>query len=603
MTRRFRLFAVSAGTLLGLLGLLATSSSAAERFILPAALLQGYSRTFKLDVALKIHLAIELEPKDRTLDALAATMLDPASPNHRTFLTEAQFVGRFGRPQADVDALANVLHRDGATAVYVARNRLVVGADVTVRQAENAFRTRYDLWRRGDRTIVAPTTPLTLPVAGIRAVRGAIKAYTPRLALAEAPGLPSDFRAAWFSSARFREAYDALPEGGAGMRIALIEDSSDRADPKDVAPFSRGEAQPYAGGPPVRNAVPAPVATFDPAHVGEELASAPISEQLCGRDDRGQEPTIDADAALALAPMATIDVRYDEVCVRGGEGTVELQRALDEAPAPDVIVFPFAVAPLYGPLRDAFGPPPIPYLEATLRGIPIVVPAGDDGAYGIRVAGIEQAAVTYPCVLPYVICAGGTQLGERNGQLDEGPWNDGTHASGGGLSLEPRPQWQQAPMDFALAHDVRARMVPDVSADASGHLYVFWHGYGEGGVGGTSESAAIVGAQLAAIDAAVPKERRIAGPGDLYALASAHPEAFRDVVGQNDRGYRDNTLRPRPQPLPLGYAGVLPSPPPTVKGCAPVRPDGCDVAPGYDMVTGIGSLKERAASDALRRGR
>jgi hypothetical protein len=143
-------------------------------------------------------------------------------------------------------------------------------------------------------------------------------------------------------------------------------------------------------------------------------------------------------------------------------------------------------------------------------------------------------------------------------------------------------------------------MVPDVSADASGHLEFFWKGYGLGGVSGTSESAALVGAQLATINAAVPADRHILGPGDLYALAVAHPEAFRQITGDNDRGYRDNTIRPRPLPPPLGFHGVLPTPPPRVLGCAKVQPRGCEVRSGYNAVTGLGSLKEQAAIAALR---
>jgi hypothetical protein len=258
------------------------------------------------------------------------------------------------------------------------------------------------------------------------------------------------------------------------------------------------------------------------------------------------------------------------------------------------------VAPLFDSIQRTFGPTPVAYLEAALRGIPVVVPSGDDGAYGIRVAGVERAAVTYPCALSFVICAGGTSLGERQGVFGEGPWNDGTRATGGGISYEPRPAWQRAPMEFSLANGVHERMVPDLAADAAGHLSVFWHGYASGGVGGTSESAALVGAQLAAINAALPKERRIESAGDLYALASAAPQAFRDVTGKNDRGYSDNALHPLPSPLPLGYHGVLPSPPPQVRGCLPIRPRGCDVDKGYDLVTGLGSLKEQTAIAALK---
>jgi Pro-kumamolisin, activation domain len=618
MTRRCGLSTMFSGMLLaiGLSGV-APALAAPSTFTLPPALLAGYTRTFRLDTALKIHLSVELDPRDSKLDAIVYAMEDPGSTTHRSTMTEAQFAGRFGRDPADVAALVAWFGSHGATNVYASKNRLVVGGDFTVSQAEKALNTRYDLWENAGRTVVAPVGSIALPVSGVRAVRGAIKAYTPRLAQVQTPSPPTTLRGQWFSAARFRQAYDAIEGGGAGMRIALIEDSSDRMQLSDLTQFARGDQEtlaplgpgsdaPRGGGRPgpgsrqAPEPPPPPPMLLDTSHVSEKSITPANNEQVCGRDDRGQEPTMDVDAALTMAPLASIEVRYDEVCLRGGEGTLELQRALDEEPAPDVVVFPFAVAPLYDRLEATFGPTPIVYLEAALRGIPIVVPSGDDGAYGIRVIGMNRPAVVYPCVLSLVICAGGTSLGERLGQYDEGPWNDGTHASGGGISLEPRPRWQTAPMDFALAHDVENRMVPDVSADAAGHLYVFWHGYGEGGVGGTSESAAIVGAQLAAIDAPLPKEKRLLSSGDLYALARAHPEAFRDVVDANDRGYVDNTLHPRNLAPPLGFVGVVPSPPPTIKGCVNVRPNGCDVAPQYDLVTGIGSLKEATALKALQ---
>jgi len=611
MTARSRLFAAISGALLATCwGPPLPSQADGTRFTLPPALLAGYTRTFRLDTALKIHLSIELEPRDPKLDATVFAMEDPASTTHRDFITAAQFVTRYGRDPREIATVVQWFSTHGATNVYASSNRLVVGGDFTVSQAEKALQTRYDLWQQAGRTVVAPVGPITLPVSGVRAVRGAIKAFTPRLAQVETPSPPTTLRGQWFSAARFRAAYDAIPNGGSGMRIALIEDSSDRMQLSDLKQFARGDQETLAplgesGGRAGSRAGPSeppapPPMLLDPSAVSERSITAPSTEQVCGRDDKGQEPTMDVDAALTMAPGATIQVRYDEVCLRGGEGTLELQRALDDDPSPDVIVFPFAVAPLYDRLDATFGPTPIVYLEAALRGIPIVVPSGDDGALGIRVFGMNQPAVVYPCVLSMVICAGGTSLGERQGQYDEGPWNDGTHASGGGISLETRPRWQEAPMDFALAHDVEDRMVPDLSADAAGHLYVFWHGYGEGGVGGTSESAAIVGAQLAAIDASLAKGKRLLTAGDLYALARAHPEAYRDVTEANDRGYVDNTLHPRNLAPPLGFVGVVPSPPPTVKGCVNVRPNGCDVATGYDLVTGLGSLKERAALAALQ---
>jgi kumamolisin len=584
------------------------ASAAEERFDPPRAALAGFVRTspLHLDAAPRIHLAIELRPKDARLDALAVSISDPASPLHRRPLGEDAFIARFGRSQADVDALAALLRANGATGVYVSVNRLVVGGDLSLDQTEKALRAHFDLFERGERRIVAPTGPVTLPVSGIRSVRGLIAAFTPRLA--DVPTLPNDFRGAWFTPVQFRDAYDALPDGGAGAHIVLIEDASDGFDLADLAPFMTGAGAapdtlfmaPGVPAPPLANSFGSAFGA-DASRVRAQVVSPAEPDQACGRDDRGQEAALDVDAALTLAPRAAIDVRYDRVCVRGGEGTLAVQRALDARPAPDLIVFPFAVGPVFGPAGETWGPTSIAYLEAAVRGIPVVVPAGDDGALGFRQTGVVAPGVSYPCVLPIVICAGGTQLGLRVGAFDEGPWNDGTHATGGGISSDPRPPWQRAPEAFEFSPAfVSRRIVPDLAADGSGHLEIFWRGYGLGGIGGTSESAALVGAQIAAINAAVAADRRITGPGDLYALAAAHPDAFRQVTGDNDRGYRDNTIRPRPLPPPLGFRGVLPPPPPQVHGCVNVQPRGCEVRSGYNAVTGLGTLRERAAVAALR---
>jgi hypothetical protein len=109
-----------------------------------------------------------------------------------------------------------------------------------------------------------------------------------------------------------------------------------------------------------------------------------------------------------------------------------------------------------------------------------------------------------------------------------------------------------------------------------------------------------VGASLAAINSLIAAPHRLLTAGDLYALARAAPAAFRDISRENDRGWKDNTLRPRRAPIPKNFRGVLPPVPPLVKGCVDQQPDGCTVTQGFDAVTGLGSIKERAAVDALR---
>ena len=542
-------------------------------------------RISTVDVAARLHIEIELAPKDASLDKLALSVGDPQSPDFHRFLTRDAFVARFGRAQSELDTLAALLRTNNARDVYVSSNRLLVGGNLSIADAERAFHTTYAAFEATSRVAVAPTTPLTLPVANIRAVRGVVTGFSPRLADANT-GAKSDFRGAWYLPQRFSEVYDTLD--GDGARLTLIEDASDRHDQSDIELFLRSAGAPKGAlAQNVRSTV---------------FVEKPQGGSVCGRDDRGQEPTLDIDSIFTIAPMAHIDVRYDDVCGPGNDGSVALQRALDDANTTE-IVFPFALAPVITTVAEDFGPIPIPYLEAAVRGIPVIVPSGDDGAFGVRLPGIQKPAVTYPCVLPIVICVGGTQVGERRtgGALDEGPWNDDAHASGGGISNEARPSWQVAPGAFEFTPaSINKRIVPDIAADASGHLRIFWKKYALGGIGGTSESVSIAGAQIAAINAKVPTTKRLLVPADIYALAQRAPQAFHDVSRDNDRGYLDNTLRPPPPALPLNYKGVLPTPPPLIYGCAEIEPRGCVVKVGYDAVTGIGSLKGKSAADALR---
>jgi hypothetical protein len=557
-----------------------TARAAASRVPVPLGALEGLHQAGPANGAVQLHLAFELQPK-ADLDGLAARMSDTGNPAHRDVMTHEAFVERFGRAP-DARALVTMLKAAGGTDVTVAGDGLVAGGQLRIDQAERLFGARWNKWTDGTRTVLAPDGPLNVPVAGMRDVRGAVVATVPRLADTR-PSF-TYFRGDWYEPVRFRSMTDSVASGGAGQRIVLVEDVSDNFDLNDVRRFLAAD-----GAPP----------GADAHRVTERSFVFKAASGECGRDDRGQEAALDADSVITTAPMAGVVVDYDDVCSGGNDGTLALARALDLDPT--VIVFPFVVGPVDGAIVSRYGATPIPILEALVRGIPLIVPAGDDGAYGYKENGIEKPRVAWPCVLPYVICVGGSQLGDRDGVSDEGPWNDLEHAGGGGISAEPRPAWQNAPGDFLFSTAyVKNRIVPDVAADAAGHLRVYWHGYGLGGVGGTSESAALVGGQLAAINSLVIPGRRLLSTGDLYALARTSPQAFRDISRENDRGWKDNTLRPRRNPLPKGFKGLLPTPAPLVKGCAEQQPDGCTVTTGFDAVTGLGSIKTRAAVDALR---
>jgi len=576
--QRYRWIVGCAASLL--LGSPASIDAASTRVAVPLAATAGLRGAGPADPRTTLHIAVELQPK-ADLDGLAAHMSDPNDPAHKHVLARADFVARFGRV-ADARALAQMLRNAGATDVEIAGDGLVTGGLMRMPAAERFFGTRWQKYTDGARTVLAPSGPLNVPIANVRDVRGAVLATSPRLADTR-PSF-TYFRGDWYEPARFRSMMDAVDGGGANQRVVLVEDASDRYDTNDVRAFLASD------GPP-------PGASM--SRVSERSYVFKNASSECGRDDRGQEASLDVSAAVTMAPLADVIADYDDVCGAGNDATLALARALDLDPT--VVVLPVVIGPADGPIAARYGQTPIPFLEAIVLGIPLVVPAGDDGAYGFKESGIERPRVAWPCVMTTVICAGGTQLGDRDGVVDEAPWNDLDHAGGGGISTEPRPAWQNAPGDFLFSPGfVKNRIVPDVSADAAGHLRVYWHGYGMGGVGGTSESASIVAGELAAINSLVAPEKRLLTVADLYVLARNAPSSFRDVTRENDRGWKDNTLRPRRAPLPKNYRGILPTPPPLVKGCPGIQNDGCTVTTGFDAATGIGSLKERAAVAALQ---
>lgn len=558
------------------------SEAASTKIAVPLGLLAGMTPGGAADPHALVHVAIEYAPK-ADLDMLATEMSDAGTEVHRETLTADAFVQRFGRDRRDGEALTAFLRANGARDVYLSPDSLVGGGVLDVAHAARAFGVQFRTYTAGTRTAIAPAGPLHVPLANVRSVHGTVQVTTPRL---DAVPTFTFFRGDWYTPDRFREAYDAAAGGGTGERITIIEDGSDRVDVADIALFARGEGAP-AG------------ASAD--HVTEHSVALKAASSACGRDDRGQEPALDTDAAMTMAPLASIVLQYDDICAPGVDGALALKRALDAAEAPSVLVFPFSIGPTFTSIDASYGKPPIALLEAIVRGIPLVASAGDDGAYGYRIPGIDVASVAYPCASPLVICAGGTQLGERDGVFDEAPWNDNEHATGGGIGTEPRPAWQNAKSSFEFSDAfIKTRIAPDLSADGSGHLRIYWHGYGLGGVGGTSESASLIGGQLAAINSLVPNPNRLGTASDIYALAALTPNAFRDVQRENDRGYIDNTLRPRRPILPKDFRGVIPAAPKAVIGCSLIQVTGCSARSGFDAVAGIGSIREQAAVDALR---
>ena len=233
--------------------------------------------------------------------------------------------------------------------------------------------------------------------------------------------------------------------------------------------------------------------------------------------------------------------------------------------------------------------------QGNAQGITLVASSGDSGPacdlQGIRPFATVGKTVSFPADIPETTAVGGTKFNEGSGAywsdvntatfgsalsyIPEVAWNEsdanGLGASGGGPSTRfAKPTWQTGP---GVPND-GARDVPDISFSAAGHdaYFITFQGL-IGGVGGTSASAPSFAGVLALLNQYQISKgfQRTPGLGNinpqLYRLAQVAPTVFHDVT-------EGNNFVPCAQGSPDCLTGSY----------------GYSAGPGYDMVTGLGSV-------------
>jgi kumamolisin len=201
--------------------------------------------------------------------------------------------------------------------------------------------------------------------------------------------------------------------------------------------------------------------------------------------------------------------------------------------------------------------------DAAIQNVTMCIASGDTGAQSKRFDG--KAHVQYPGSDPWVLAVGGTTIGSS-----EWAWNDGTGASGGGVSdYFPSPSYQiDANVPASVNDGHHGRGVPDVAANASPNSgYPFVLSGGPGLANGTSASAPLWAGLIAVFNAALGESVGFINPV-VYALNGA---GFRDIVPEP--GAADNSF--------LGVTGY-------------------PVTVGWDAVTGWGSPRGGVLLNGLK---
>jgi len=540
-----------------------------------------------------VGVRVYLAPRGGTaaLNAAIRAVSTPGSASYRHFLTPAQYRARFAPTAASVASAESWLRGAGMRVTGVAPANRYVMATGTVASAERAFHVKLAMFQRGSRIVRAPVGDARVPKGLKAAVLGVTGLDTARhirrhadlgpppafvngrpcslfygqvLADKQAdfttplPKFNGSFRPyahCGYTPLEFRSAYGTSDSGltGKGATVAITD--------AFAAPTIRFDANHYA----TRHGDPA----FTQTSFTQSIPTQPFRNvNLCGGNGWFGEETLDVEAVHAMATGAHV-IFYAARSCTDTDFLESLQRIVDDNKAS-------IVTNSWGDLdQNTTSGTVVAYeqifKQGAMQGIGFMFSSGDDGDEFLSSGRVQT---DYPASDPWVTAVGGTSTAIGAGGELQWQTGWGTHefalsdngkswvpafeppflyGAGGGFStLFNRPAYQDG-----IVHEAQAgRAVPDVSLDGDpttgmlvGETQAFPNGvrYGEYRIGGTSLSSPLFAGVQALAAQAAGGRLGFANPG-IYALAKAHPGAFRDVVhhgGANVRADYVNGVNPK----------------------------------------------------------
>ncbi len=562
--------------------------------------------------------------QQQAFEQFLADQQNPASPAFHRWLTAAEVGRRFGISGDDLAAVRAWLESQGLRVNWIAPGRNFIGFAGSAEDVSRAFQTELHYYNVNavKRLSVAsdPMIPQALaPV--IEAVRGLYDIQDRPAHLTREAQTAPDFSNGgnhFITPGDFATIYD-LPSNlsGAGVTIGIVGWSF--VNPADLENFRQQTGTSFAD--------PAEVA---PTEFGGMAPSAPsTAPPACNNCLSGQEEaTLDVLRAASVAPDAgVLLVASAESGANDGIGAAT-QYLIQTTPTPAQIV-----NISFGDCESDAGPSGVSYWnklfeQAAAEGISVFVSSGDSGAAGCEdsftapSSSPQAVSPNYICASIYATCVGGTDFNDAGtpstywsssnraglasalSYIPEGAWNEPLSpssnlqvaASGGGVSeYIATPAWQKGVTGVPSA--ASGRYTPDVSFSASCREGYFGCLAAAGGSCVADSSGNYSFVTFCGTSAATPGMAGIAALLDqqmggrpqgnlnpqLYALQSSSPSAFHDVtIGSS--GVSNCTLS-LPSVCNNTIAGA--------RGLAGGEP-GYLIGPGYDEVTGLGSLDVQA---------
>ena len=420
----------------------------------------------------RMVLVLSADPaQDAALEELIRAQHDPGSPYYHRWLTPAQFGGRFGVSQNDLDQVTTWLQGNGLDVEEVSASHRTVVFSGNAAQVESAFHTSIRKYRAQGAVHYANANDPAIPRALAPVVRGVVALHdfhsapmnvvAPQYTTANGAHflMPQDWATIYNVSPLYAQGLD-----GTGQSIAVL-------GRMDVALSDVRAFRTNAGLPP-----------NDPQIIvnGPDPGFAWCDDEL--------ESAMDVEWAGAIAGNATIKFVTSKSGASDGI-TLSAQYAVNHNVAPIVSLSYGLCEAALGTAGNAFWNNT--WAQAAAQGMSVFVSSGDEGAAGCdsptQKTATHKRGVNGLCSSPYSTCVGGTQFNDTynsaqywsatNGAgqssalsyIPESAWNEsgwagGLWAGGGGASsVYRKPGWQAAPGVPADG----MRDVPDIALHGS----------------------------------------------------------------------------------------------------------------------------------------
>lgn len=575
-----------------------------------------------------MHLSIILS-RDPAVQAAFTQFLDdqqnPKSPYYHQWLKPEQIGELFGPTQPDIDALTHWLTAQGLKVESIAPSRIIVEVSGNVALVGAALRTNFGYFTLNQKPVLSAVSDPFVPSALaplIKSIHGLtqvpLEAHPPVTATsAKSSGPTTEYTETYPSGpergqiygynlvpADFNTIYDVAPILNAGNMGATIGAGQQRVAIVGRSRVSAGDTAEFEnlfGLPPVAIVTIIPPNGVDPGGAGS----------FSGDET---EADLDIQRVIGTAPGVGVDLVVSGMA-NGQDGIYPATSyAVDTVLDPIInISFGFCEA-----VEGASGVNFFDSLfsSAAAEGISVFVSAGDAGADGCDSHGNpppstpQSLSPNYICASSYATCVGGTEfndfavpspywaatngptLGSAYGYIPEGAWNESTsgNISGGGGGVSgyiTKPSWQTG---LNVPND-GYRDTPDIAFNASTeHGYVVCQGVDlqppgmpasnacfSAAEGGTSAAAPAMAGITALLNTATGSIQGNMNPL-IYRLAATTPSAFHDVTVASS-GVTDCTAQ---------VVSICNNSDTTLGGGLGLA--GYVVGPGYDQVTGWGSL-------------